>query len=57
MRDYLFFLVEALSIDTDAQWRKDQLARAKKIVTDTKTYEAGGYPALAEAEVKKLISE
>ncbi|MDP3405817.1 MAG: hypothetical protein Q8S03_14070 [Brevundimonas sp.] len=57
VRDYLFFLVDALSIDTDVQWRKDQLARAKKIVTDTKTYEAGGYPALAEAEVKKLIPE
>lgn len=56
VRDYFFSCVENLGLDwNSAQWRKDKLNRAKKIVAEAKQYEADGMPASAEQEVKKLI--
>jgi hypothetical protein len=56
-RDYLFATIDKLSTPTDTQWRKDRVERAKKIVSDTRAYDSGGYPVTAEAEIKKLITE
>jgi hypothetical protein len=56
-RDYLFSSFDKLSVPTDTQWRKERVERAKKIVADTRSLEAGGYPYSAESEVKKLIPE
>lgn len=56
VRDYFFDCVEALPLAWDAaQWRKDRVDRARKLVASTKALEAGGYPASAELEIKKLI--
>ncbi|WP_229672043.1 SMODS domain-containing nucleotidyltransferase [Shewanella carassii] len=56
VKDYLFSMIEGLNLDWDAaQWRKDKLNRAKKIVADTKEYEANSMPYTAEDEIKKLI--
>lgn len=54
-RDYLFVSFDKLPIPTETQWRKEKVERAKKIVSDTRAWESGGYPASAEIEVKKLI--
>jgi len=55
-KDHFFDLVGNLALDwTAAQWRKDKLERAKKIVAQTKEYEFDGMPYSAEAEIKKLI--
>jgi Second Messenger Oligonucleotide or Dinucleotide Synthetase domain len=56
-RDYLFSTFDKLPTPTDTQWRKDKVERAKKIVSDTRGLESGGYPASAEMEIKKLIPE
>ena len=56
-RDYLFQTFDKLGVPTDTQWRKERVERAKKIVTDTRAWEAGGYPVSAESEIKKLIPE
>lgn len=56
-RDYLFRVFEAISLPTDAQWRKDKVQRAKDIVAQVRSYEQGGMPISAENEVKKLIPE
>jgi len=56
LRDYLFAYVRQMSLGwSDAQWRKDRVERAKQIVTNTEQYETQGYPALAEAEIAKLL--
>lgn len=56
VRDYFFDCIENLSLDWNAaQWRKDKLERAKKIVANTKSYEAQALPLSAELEIKKLI--
>jgi len=56
VKDYLFFMVGRLDLEWgSAQWRRDKLNRAKKIVTDTKKYEADEMPYTAEEEIKKLI--
>lgn len=56
VRDYFFNCVENLSVDwNDAQWRKDRVERAQKIVANTKSYEEQAMPISAEAEIKKLI--
>jgi hypothetical protein len=39
------------------QSKIDAIRRAKEIVQETKRLEEGGYPSLAEAEIKKLIPE
>jgi hypothetical protein len=58
LRDYLFFVVEQLSVDCNAaQWRKDKVSRAKSTVANVKNYERQGYTISAETEVKKLIPE
>jgi hypothetical protein len=56
-RDYLFATIDKLPTPTDTQWRKERVERAKKIVSDTRAWEASGYPVSAEGEVKKLIPE
>jgi hypothetical protein len=56
VRDYFFSCIEKLTLDwSAAQWRKDKLARAKTIVTNTKQYELDEMPYTAEDEIKKLI--
>jgi Second Messenger Oligonucleotide or Dinucleotide Synthetase domain len=57
IKDYLFSTIENLGINTEAQWRKDALNRAKNIVAEVKRLENDGCPALAEIEVRKLIPE
>lgn len=54
-RDYLFATIDKLPTPSDTQWRKEKVERAKKIVSDTRAYENGGYPISAESEIKKLI--
>ena len=54
-RDYLFVTFDKLSVHTATQWRLEKIERAKKTVADTRAWEAAGYPALAEVEIKKLI--
>lgn len=56
-RDYLFALIDKLTISTDVQWRKDKVERAKQIVAEVRRYEAAQMPGTAEGEVKKLIPE
>ena len=56
-RDYLFAIFDKLPVPTDTQWRKERVERAKKIIADTRSYEAGSMPVAAEQEVKKLIPE
>lgn len=55
-RDFLFHVINSWD-DTwfDAQRRRDCKARAKKIVAEARALEDGGYPALAEKEVRKLL--
>lgn len=56
VRDCFFQCVEKLSLDWGAaQWRKDKVERAKRIVEKTKEYEDSGLPVSAEAEIKKLV--
>lgn len=56
LKDYVFWAFDTLQLNfSEAQWRKDQLARAKKIVNDTRQYERDNMPATAEAEIKKLL--
>ena len=56
LKDYLFTAFETLSLDYgSAKWKKDRVARAKRIVAKAKQLEADGDPASAEAEIKKLI--
>lgn len=40
---------------SNAQWIKDRVDLAKKRVGEAKSNESSGYPALAEAEIKKVI--
>lgn len=54
-KDYLLASFEKLNVPTSTQWRKEKVERAKKIVADTRWYEANGHPASAESEIKKLI--
>lgn len=56
-RDYLFSTFDKLQTPADTQWRKERVERAKRIVSETRAYESGGYPVTAEAEIKKLIPE
>ncbi len=55
-RDYFFDFIEGLDLNWwAAQWRKDKLARAKKIISNTKYYEENDMSTSAESEIKKLI--
>ena len=56
-RDYLFATFDKLSVPTDTQWRREKVERAKKTITDTRAWEAAGYLASAEVEIKKLIPD
>jgi len=56
LKDYLFTVFDNLSISNDwAQWRKDNVNRAKQIVKNVRDYERLGMAPTAESEVKKLI--
>jgi len=58
VKDYFFSMIEGLSLDwMAAEWRKSKLDRAKRIVENTKIYEADSRPYAAEDEIKKLIPE
>lgn len=57
VRDYAFHIVDQFNPWTGAQWQRDEVDRAQKIVSETRTLEKDGFPALAEKEVKKLIPE
>lgn len=57
VRDYTFHIVDQFNSWTGAQWQRDEVARAQKIIADTRALERDGFPALAEKEVKKLIPE
>ena len=55
-KDYVFSAVEGLSTEYGvAQWRRDRVQRAKRIVEETKRLEAAGLPFTAESEITKLI--
>lgn len=54
-RDFLFSTFDKMPIPTSAQWRKDRVDRAKRLVGSTRELEKDGYPYLAESEVQKLI--
>ncbi len=56
LKDYLFTVFDNLSISNDwAQWRKDNVNRAKLIVKNVRDYERLGMAPTAESEIKKLI--
>lgn len=58
LKDYFFDAIESLSLDWGAaQYKKDVLNRAKKIVQDTKYNLEQGWVHLAEDEIKKLLPE
>lgn len=58
LKDYFFDAIESLSLDWGAaQYKKDALNRAKKIVQDTQYNLEQGWVHLAEDEVKKLLPE
>jgi hypothetical protein len=56
VKDYLFLLIDRLQLDWSvAQWRKDKLNSAKKIIENIRLYESQDMPDKAESEIKKLI--
>ena len=58
LKEYVFAAVEGLSLEYGvAQWRRDKLERAKRIVEHTRRLEAAGFPIKAELEIKKLVPE
>lgn len=55
---YIFNVFDNLnSYSIDAQWRRDKVERAKKIIATVRQYEQDGMPYCAEEEVKKLIPD
>ena len=58
LRKYFFEAVQDMQSSwAMPQWTKEAIQRAKEIVQETKRLEEGGYPPLAENEIKKLIPE
>ncbi len=56
LKDYVYTAFDNLGLDRNAaQWKKDQLARAKEIVNKTREFERQGLPETAEKEIKKLL--
>ncbi|MCR9266259.1 MAG: nucleotidyltransferase [Alphaproteobacteria bacterium] len=55
LRDYVFHVFDSLSPNESAEWRNNEIRRAKRIVDEVRSYENAGYPALAETELCKLI--
>lgn len=56
LKDYFFKAIDDLSTwDLSAQWKKDKVQRAKDLVGKIKKYESDGYPALAAAEMERLL--
>lgn len=58
LKDYFYQYWEGFSCSYDtAKYIKDKVDLAKKRVAKAKEYEEGGYPTLAEAEIKKVVPE
>ena len=63
LRDYFYSYVDSMSVDNmstgfwTAQWKKDAVRRAKKIVEQVKYEEAQGLPYTAEGTIKTLLPE
>jgi|ThiBio_1000_plan_1041568.scaffolds.fasta_scaffold00452_30 hypothetical protein len=57
VRDYLFKIINSLSSSNNVQWKKDEIERAKRIITQVRAYERADMSSAAEAEVKKLIPD
>jgi hypothetical protein len=57
IRDYVFTIFDNLNLNSNEQWRKDKLARAKSIIAEVRNLERNEMPLSAEMEVKKLIPE
>ena len=58
LKDYVFAAVEGLSLEYGAaQWKRDKVERAKRIVEKTRRLEAAGFPVQAELEIRKLVPE
>jgi len=56
LKEYFYKAIDDLSQwDVSSQLKKDKVKRAKDLVAATKKLEADGYPALAEAEIQKLV--
>lgn len=56
VRDYFIHAIESMSLEWGAaQFRRERVERAKRIVEKTKELENSGLPLSAEAEIKKLI--
>lgn len=58
LKDYVYNTIDNLSYNwNDPQSYKDKVERAKKIINETRGYEAKNMPISAEAEIKKLFPE
>ena len=58
LKDYVFTAVEGLSPEYGAaQWRRNKVQRAKRIVEETRRLAAAGFPLKAELEIRKLVPE
>lgn len=58
LKEYFYDVINNLEVSYFApQWKKDKLARAKKIIGSTKEYESRNMPLTAESEIKKLLPE
>lgn len=56
VKDYFFDLINSLSLNWgDAQWKKDRVQRAQRIVRTTQDYLRQNLPLSAEIEIKKLV--
>lgn len=55
LKEYFYAAVNSLSTWSLPQYKIDKVDRAKKVVSDTKQYEADDMPYTAESEIKKLI--
>ena len=58
LKDYIYTTFETLTYNYNApQGYKDKVDRAKKIIKQTKQYEADNMPYSAESEIKKLFPD
>ena len=56
LKDYFYEYVESMYADWFApQWKKDAVARAKRLASEAKHEEQQGFPATAEETIKKLL--
>lgn len=56
IRDYFYAILEGLSLDmSEADWRHERLALAKKYVQESRTFERDGLADKAVSQLKKLF--